>query len=89
MVDAFNLNIVWPMLPFMVESYNVAADEEDLGAWVGFAAGRSRHPNLEPRHPNPESNYPNHAPYPPTSDSKAYGTPKFIHSKSQTLNHNL
>ena len=34
-VDAFNLNIVWPMLPFMVDSYGVAKSEEDLGAWVG------------------------------------------------------
>ena len=36
-VDAFNLNVVWPMLPFMVESYHVARHEEDLGAWVGTA----------------------------------------------------
>ena len=36
-VDAFNLNIVWPMLPFMVDSYGVAKTEEDLGAWVGTA----------------------------------------------------
>lgn len=36
-VDSFNLNVVWPMLPFMVEGYGVAKDEEDLGAWVGFA----------------------------------------------------
>ena len=34
-VDAFNLNIVWPMLPFMVDSDGVAKSEEDLGAWVG------------------------------------------------------
>ena len=36
-VDAFGLNVVWPMLPFMVESYGVASSEKDLGAWVGFA----------------------------------------------------
>ena len=36
-VDSFNLNVVWPMLPFMVEGYGVAKDEEDLGAWVGVA----------------------------------------------------
>ncbi len=36
-VDAFNLNIVWPMLPFMVESFGVAKSEADLGAWVGAA----------------------------------------------------
>jgi diphthamide biosynthesis protein 2 len=36
-VDSFNLNIVWPLLPFMVDSYGVARTEEDLGAWVGAA----------------------------------------------------
>ena len=25
-VDSFNLNVVWPMLPFMVDSYGVAAN---------------------------------------------------------------
>ena len=36
-VDSFNLNIVWPLLPFMVDSYGVSRTEEDLGAWVGAA----------------------------------------------------
>ena len=36
-VDSFNLNVVWPMLPFMVEGYGVARDPKDLGAWVGVA----------------------------------------------------
>ena len=36
-VDSFNLNVVWPMLPFMVESFGVVKDEADLGAWVGVA----------------------------------------------------
>ena len=36
-VDSFNLNVVWPMLPFMVEEYGVARDPKDLGAWVGVA----------------------------------------------------
>ena len=36
-VDSFNLNVVWPMLPFMVESFGVVKDEADLAAWVGVA----------------------------------------------------
>lgn len=36
-VDSFNLNVVWPMLPFMVDSYGVAANPKDLAAWVGVA----------------------------------------------------
>lgn len=38
LVDSWNLNVVWPLLPFQVASLGVADTEADIGLYVGVAA---------------------------------------------------